>query len=452
MYFCLCGLKEGFLDGCRPIIGLDGCFLKSIYKGQLLTTVGKDGNDNIYLIAIAYVEIEKYDSWEWFINLLLWDIGSPDEKGWTFISNGKKGLLEAVSSLAPNAEHRFCLRHMYNNFKAKFKGQQLKKLFWKAASTYNVKQHLRIMSEIQRISPKVRALQAAYEWLSEVPTQHWPRCFFPSRTKCDTIVNNLSESFNSYIPEAREQPIIDIFETIRRKCIARIQIKRTGMEKYDSEVCPNICKRIERQRQESRHCFPTWAGQDKYDVMHYMENHIVFLSERHCSCGMFQLVGYPCCHAIAAINYHRLNVDDYVDTYLKKEMYLKVYSHMINLVPGMHDFEQSTLGKVYPPSVKSKIPTPNSRNPFPQSESLFPLDDVPQTSQFMKSTQASQSKTTEVKKTILYSTYNINADANFCATKVCTILFTISDAEYSTAFTKTNPTCSKKEKTTSPNV
>ncbi|KAL2230545.1 UNVERIFIED_CONTAM: hypothetical protein Sindi_1648900 [Sesamum indicum] len=120
MYFCLSGLKEGFLDECRPIIGLDGCFLKSIYRGQLLTAVGRDGNDNIYPIVMAYVEIEKYDSWEWFLNFLLRDIGSLDEKGWAFIYDRQKGVLEAVSSLAPNAEYRFCLRHMYNNFKAKF--------------------------------------------------------------------------------------------------------------------------------------------------------------------------------------------------------------------------------------------------------------------------------------------------------------------------------------------
>lgn len=61
---------------------------------------------------------------------------------------------KAVPSLAPNAKHRFCFRHMYNNFKGKFKGQELKKLFWKAASTYNVKQHLRWMKEIEKVMPK----------------------------------------------------------------------------------------------------------------------------------------------------------------------------------------------------------------------------------------------------------------------------------------------------------
>ncbi|KAL0293000.1 UNVERIFIED_CONTAM: hypothetical protein Sradi_6961600 [Sesamum radiatum] len=82
MYYC--GLREGFLNGCRPIIGLDGCFLKSLYRGQLLTAIGRDGNDNIYPIAMAYVEIEKFDSWEWFLKLLLRDIGSAEERGWAF--------------------------------------------------------------------------------------------------------------------------------------------------------------------------------------------------------------------------------------------------------------------------------------------------------------------------------------------------------------------------------
>ncbi|KAL0288837.1 UNVERIFIED_CONTAM: hypothetical protein Scaly_2718600 [Sesamum calycinum] len=126
MYVCFGGLKEGFLDGCRPFIGLDGCFLKGMHKGQLLSAIGRDGNDNIYPIAMAYVEIEKYDSWEWFLNLLLRDIGSHDERGWAFISDRQKGLIEAVTQLAPRAEHRFCLSICIITSKANSRGKSLK--------------------------------------------------------------------------------------------------------------------------------------------------------------------------------------------------------------------------------------------------------------------------------------------------------------------------------------
>ncbi|KAL6146398.1 hypothetical protein ACLB2K_057077 [Fragaria x ananassa] len=45
MYVCLGALKIGFIIGCRPILGLDGCHLKSVYGGQLLTAVGLDANN-----------------------------------------------------------------------------------------------------------------------------------------------------------------------------------------------------------------------------------------------------------------------------------------------------------------------------------------------------------------------------------------------------------------------
>ena len=38
--------KVGFLGGCRPFVGLDGCHLKGRFGGQLLSVTAKDGNDN----------------------------------------------------------------------------------------------------------------------------------------------------------------------------------------------------------------------------------------------------------------------------------------------------------------------------------------------------------------------------------------------------------------------
>ncbi|KAL0336303.1 UNVERIFIED_CONTAM: hypothetical protein Sradi_4842200 [Sesamum radiatum] len=62
MYFSLWALKKGFLEGCRPIIGLDGCFLKIVYGGQLLGC-GKGWNDNMFPIAMAVVQVENRDTW-----------------------------------------------------------------------------------------------------------------------------------------------------------------------------------------------------------------------------------------------------------------------------------------------------------------------------------------------------------------------------------------------------
>ena len=52
---------------CRPLIGLDGCFLKGEYRGQLLTAIGKDGNNQMLPIAYAVVEAETTELWSWLL-------------------------------------------------------------------------------------------------------------------------------------------------------------------------------------------------------------------------------------------------------------------------------------------------------------------------------------------------------------------------------------------------
>ena len=62
MYIRYNAQKLGFLGGCRPIIGLDGCHLKGRFGGQILSTIARNANDNIFLVAFAVVEQENKDS------------------------------------------------------------------------------------------------------------------------------------------------------------------------------------------------------------------------------------------------------------------------------------------------------------------------------------------------------------------------------------------------------
>ena len=61
MYVRYHAQKVGFLAGCRPIIGLDGCHLMGRLGGQLLAATTRDGNYNIFLVAVAVVEQESKD-------------------------------------------------------------------------------------------------------------------------------------------------------------------------------------------------------------------------------------------------------------------------------------------------------------------------------------------------------------------------------------------------------
>ena len=91
MYIRYNAQKASFLGGCRPFVGLDGCHLKGRFGGQLLFVIAKDGNDNIFPVAMVVVEQENKDSWIWFLKQFANDIGRPKELNLVFISDTVTG-------------------------------------------------------------------------------------------------------------------------------------------------------------------------------------------------------------------------------------------------------------------------------------------------------------------------------------------------------------------------
>lgn len=61
-YVCSHALKKSFLESYRPIIRIDGCFLKHACGGQLLCAVGRHENNHMFPVAWAVVERETRDN------------------------------------------------------------------------------------------------------------------------------------------------------------------------------------------------------------------------------------------------------------------------------------------------------------------------------------------------------------------------------------------------------
>ncbi|XP_050920069.1 uncharacterized protein LOC127137673 [Lathyrus oleraceus] len=102
MYICFKSCKEKNFK-CKPIIRLNGCFLKGYYDGQKLVSIGRDPNDPMLQIAYDVVEGETKDSWSWFLELLTADLGGVRLcKTYTFISDQQKatGKKDASSHTA----------------------------------------------------------------------------------------------------------------------------------------------------------------------------------------------------------------------------------------------------------------------------------------------------------------------------------------------------------------
>ncbi|XP_057745129.1 uncharacterized protein LOC130962996 [Arachis stenosperma] len=145
MYMCLDSIKQGFLAGYRPIIGVNGCHLKGDHGQQFLVAVERDPNNNYFPIAVVAVEIETRDSWSWFINLLLDNIGHVNREKWD--------LMQIFQEIIPALKHRLYLRHLYVNCKKACGGVTvLRDLILSIAKAIYVEKWKRRMTQLMHIN------------------------------------------------------------------------------------------------------------------------------------------------------------------------------------------------------------------------------------------------------------------------------------------------------------
>jgi hypothetical protein len=84
-----------------------------------------------------------------------------------------QGLGDAVEYLLPYAEHRFCVRHLHANFKAKgYKGKAFKDELWAAARASNPTVFDKHMTTIKSMDA------GAYTYLSGINPASWSRHAF----------------------------------------------------------------------------------------------------------------------------------------------------------------------------------------------------------------------------------------------------------------------------------
>ncbi|XP_021727467.1 uncharacterized protein LOC110694608 [Chenopodium quinoa] len=192
-FFSFAAQVRGFLRGCRPIIGIDGAHLSGYYKGILLTAVGIDGNNEIFVFAYGIVCTESVETWDYFMRNLkcLFEKEGCNRDDWTFLSDRMKGVDATIMEAFPRASRRICCQHLYSNCKTKgFSGTTFHKLFWVAADAYNPYVFNKAMEKIHAYNPDVVLYL-------ESTTEVWSRHQFDPVVCCDHNTTNFVESFNS---------------------------------------------------------------------------------------------------------------------------------------------------------------------------------------------------------------------------------------------------------------
>lgn len=349
LYICFDATKKGALSGCRPLIGLDGCFLKGYYGGTLLAAVTQDANQSFYVIAYGIVEQETKDTWTWFLVRLLEDIGHPNTHGWEFISDMQKGLLPAIQDLCPGTSHRFCVKHLEANVWKQWRNKEPRSKLWCCAKS-------KTMPEFERNYQQLKSInEAAWSYLNKFPPQTWTRAAFRAVSKNWALLNNMCEQFNATIVKFRGKPILTMLEEIRTYLMNKMNNSRSFMARYKGPISPSTQTKLEQAKKNSNFWNPLWAGDEdgsKFQVQHILRfnaKYVVDLKEFTCSCKEWDLTGIPCAHVVACLGHNNLVPEQFVHPYYSKETWENTYRPFILPVRGQDQWEKTQQDPILPP-------------------------------------------------------------------------------------------------------
>ncbi|XP_062119093.1 uncharacterized protein LOC133832818 [Humulus lupulus] len=344
IYICLKACRDGWLGSCRPLISLDGCFLKGYCRGILLAAVGIDDNNSMFSIAYCVAEKENNEVWTWFLELLKDDLRNLSPTKVIMMSDRRKGVENLVGAIFSGCEVRYCVRHLHANFKKEYPGLLLKQLLWAVANTTTQAECDRAMQEVKDVS------DGAYNWLARKNPTEWSKSHILEYPKCDILVNNLYESFNASTLDARDKPIITLLEKIRFWLMSRFYNKKAKLEKMTQPVGKRILKIIEKQKEVAKHCLVTRFDKIEFQVQCSNGSALVVEFEfRTCTCKRFQLFGLPFGHELATIYFMGGNVFDYVHGFYKKESLQKAYEQSVHPMPSPDMWPQTGLNPIDPP-------------------------------------------------------------------------------------------------------
>lgn len=318
----------GFLNACRPLLGLDRTYLKSKYLGTLLLATGFDGDGALFPLAFGVVDEENDDNWMWFLSELhnLLEINTENMPRLTILSDRQKGIVDGVEANFPTAFHGFCMRHLSDSFRKEFNNTMLVNLLWEAAHALTVIEFEAKVLEIEEISQ-----DAAY-WIRRIPPRLWATAYFEGQ-RFGHLTANIVESLNNWILEASGLPIIQMMECIRRQLMTWFNERRETSMQWTSILVPSAERRVAEALERARSYQVLRANEAEFEVISHEGTNIVDIRNRCCLCRGWQLYGLPCAHAVAALLSCRQNVHRFTESCFTVATYRKTYSQTIHPIP-----------------------------------------------------------------------------------------------------------------------
>ncbi|KAL7176792.1 hypothetical protein ACSBR2_030190 [Camellia fascicularis] len=298
---------DGF-NHCRPLLFLDGTFLKGKFKGNLLAASAKDGNQGLFLLAIAIVDSENTANWFWFLQHL-----ANIDKMRYVNSSYRAGLLSKFRACA----------------------------YAPTVTGFNASIETFIKSR----------RNVATSFLKDIPPQYWADAYFMG-ARYGEMCSNAAESFNSWICEARHLPITQMIDSIRTKIMNQMSKRRCKSAAWPGVLCPKMEARLVKAYNKGRAWVVSQSNDNVYKV-HSYPSVLVDVDRRSCSCFQWQINQLPYEHAMVAIRNSDRDFYDLVEPFYHAATYRLAYASSITPIPTVEkpSFQLDDF-VIHPPVVK----------------------------------------------------------------------------------------------------
>ncbi|XP_061356835.1 uncharacterized protein LOC133301234 [Gastrolobium bilobum] len=320
----------GFLNACRPLIGLDSVPLESKYLGTLLLAVAFDGDGGLYPLAFGVVDEVTDDNWMWFLSQLhsLLETNAEHMPRLSILSNRQKAIVDGVEMNFPTAFHGFCMHYLSESFQKEFNNTVLSDILWEAACSLTVIDFETKILEIEEIS------QEAAAWIRRIPPNLWATPYFEG-TRLGQLTANIAESLNTWIVQASGLPIIQMMECIRRQLMTLFNERREASMQWSSILVPFAEKQVSEAIEKAQSYQVLRGNEAEFEVLCHSGSarYSVDIRTRCCTCHGWQLCGLPCSHAVAVLLSCRQNVHRFTESCFTVAHYRKAYSQTIHPIP-----------------------------------------------------------------------------------------------------------------------
>ncbi|XP_073152970.1 uncharacterized protein [Henckelia pumila] len=347
---------RGFHSSMRPVICVDGTFLKCKYKGTLIIATCQDANGQIYPIAWGIVDSENDSSWLWFMSRLKEQIG--DSNRLVFISDQHKSITKAIRMIFPQSHHGHCIWHMEQNIKVKFHTKGLIPLFKSAAEAYRMSEFENYMTEIYKKNEKLG------KYLEDAGYDSWSRAHFKGN-RYNIMTSKNADSMNALLKSQREYPITALIEHIRsvmqKWFYERLEEAKACMTQLTPKFEEILRKTLDassilKVNPVTTHEFQVGLDTTNMDVVN--------VAQRTCSCKKFEILEIPCRHALVAAMSRGISIYSLCSEYYKTTSWRTSYAEPIHPIDKQIDWliPDEVQGRVIlPPCVRRPCGRPRTR-------------------------------------------------------------------------------------------